>query len=116
MTIEQLRHALLTDEMTGLGSKRAYLEELGLWDTGSEQAKRRVDQTIASVDADSMKYINDKYGHPVGDDYLRMIGRAIRDGIAKTGKGKGFHLSGDEFAIIFDNTMDAGQRSRLYKR
>ena len=83
MTEEELRQELLVDNLTGLGSKRAY-----------DEAEIEPSPAIASVDADSLKAINDLFGHESGDRMLTAIGDAIRQHT-----DRGFHPSGDEFII-----------------
>lgn len=77
------------DELTGLHSRRALDESMaGLG--------RRY--TIAMVDIDHFKRINDSYGHETGDQVLRMIAsRLARVG----GGGKVYRYGGEEFALLF---------------
>lgn len=89
MTPEELAAALLTDELTGLGNRRAY-----------EEAPKRAVQ--ASLDADGLKWINDVLGHKHGDELLKVMGQALREeGI------EAYHVSGDEFYAQFDSGSDA---------
>ena len=81
MSHDELRQALLTDDMTGLGNRRAF-----------EESKPKPFK--ASVDADGLKWVNDNLGHGVGDALIRKIGEAMRAaGLDKDA----FHVSGDEF-------------------
>lgn len=81
MSPEEMKTALLADDMTGLGNKRAW-----------EEAPK--EKHIASVDADSLKWVNDNYGHPAGDGLLSAVGDALK----RAGLGEHFyHISGDEF-------------------
>ena len=50
------------------------------------------------MDVNHFKSINDQYGHTVGDDAIRSIGRILSE--ATTEHSIAFHLSGDEFVII----------------
>jgi diguanylate cyclase (GGDEF)-like protein len=54
--------------------------------------------TIAMVDVDHFKQINDRFGHDVGDQVLRMV--ATRLGDVASG-GRAFRYGGEEFAIVF---------------
>ncbi|UCF55947.1 MAG: GGDEF domain-containing protein, partial [Deltaproteobacteria bacterium] len=77
------------DELTGLPARRALNEEL---------LKLGSSYTAAMLDIDFFKKFNDRYGHDVGDQVLRMIAAKI----AKvTGGGKAFRYGGEEFTIIF---------------
>jgi diguanylate cyclase (GGDEF)-like protein len=77
------------DELTGLPGRRA-LQEAFLKLTSS--------YTIAMVDIDHFKKLNDRHGHDVGDQVLRMVGSRL----AKVGGGgKVFRYGGEEFTIVF---------------
>ncbi len=78
------------DELTGLPSRRALQEEL---------AKLGSKYTVAMVDIDFFKKINDKYGHDVGDDVLRFLAAVLSREI--TDEAKPFRYGGEEFIIIF---------------
>ena len=77
------------DDLTGLSSRRALNERL------MELGRRYV---IAMLDVDHFKSFNDTYGHDVGDQVLKMVGRKIQ---GVKGGGKPFRYGGEEFAVIF---------------
>ena len=77
------------DELTGLGGRRALNEKLL---TLGER------YTIAMVDVDHFKHVNDDHGHDTGDQVLRMIAAHLsRAG----GGGKAYRYGGEEFAVVF---------------
>ncbi|MFH1350227.1 MAG: diguanylate cyclase [Pseudomonadota bacterium] len=77
------------DELTGLPARRAMNE--ALLRLGSRY-------TISMVDIDYFKKFNDRYGHDVGDQVLRMVASRISK---VAGGGKAFRYGGEEFSIIF---------------
>ena len=77
------------DELTGLPSRRALQEEL---------MKLGDRYSIAMLDIDFFKGFNDKYGHDVGDDVLKMVASVMKITI---GEGKVFRYGGEEFIILF---------------
>ena len=77
------------DELTGLPARRA-LKEYCLR-LGSRY-------TIAMLDIDHFKKFNDRYGHDVGDQVLRMVASKIE---SVSGGGKAFRYGGEEFTAIF---------------
>ncbi|WOH39420.1 GGDEF domain-containing protein [Thalassotalea fonticola] len=77
------------DELTGLPSRRA-LKQLSL-SLGSSY-------TIAMVDIDHFKKFNDKYGHDIGDQVLKLVASKLSE--VKKG-GKIFRYGGEEFTIVF---------------
>jgi len=90
------------DELTGLPTRRSLQEEL---------AKLGDKYTVAMVDIDFFKKINDKYGHDVGDDVLRFLAATL--GREVTSKGKAFRYGGEEFIILFPGKDSAEVRPCL---
>lgn len=88
MNPEEMQQALLTNDLTGLPNRRAFIE-----------APKRAVRT--SMDADSLKWVNDNLGHDAGNEYLRQIADVLR-GQQVEGVDV-FHISGDEFIIQADN-------------
>ncbi|MEM8560897.1 MAG: GGDEF domain-containing protein [Pseudomonadota bacterium] len=77
------------DELTGLLGRRALTERL-------ERLGRRY--CIAMLDVDHFKKFNDKHGHDVGDEVLRMVSSQIsRVG----GGGTAYRYGGEEFCVVF---------------
>ncbi len=77
------------DQLTGLPGRRALDEALRTLDG---------DFVIAMVDIDHFKKFNDRYGHEVGDQALRMVA----DELGRVGGGGRVHrYGGEEFAILF---------------
>jgi diguanylate cyclase (GGDEF)-like protein len=83
-----------TDDLTGLGNRRFFLETL------EEATSGRTAQRAAVllIDLDSFKEVNDSYGHQTGDALLRLVGprlqAALRPGDTLT------RMGGDEFGIV----------------
>jgi len=86
------------DELAGLFRKEVFLE---LLHKEVEYALRNEEYhfSLAYVDLDNFKGINDNYGHYSGDKVIEKIGFIIRNSIR--GSDFGFRIGGDEFAIIF---------------
>src|SRR5688500_20279314 len=75
------------DGLTGLPARRALTEAL-------HQMNGKF--TIAMVDVDHFKKLNDRYGHDVGDQVLRMLASRL----AKVSNGgRAFRYGGEEFEI-----------------
>jgi diguanylate cyclase (GGDEF)-like protein len=70
------RTAASTDHVTGLLNRRAFMENaLTLC---AQQAKRGEPVAILMFDLDHFKSINDRFGHAVGDEVLRVFGQVVR--------------------------------------
>ena len=100
------RSAASIDPLTGLLNRRAFLENaLALC---AAQAKRREPVTLLMFDLDHFKSINDRFGHPVGDDVLRTFARVARSSMrANDIIGR---LGGEEFAAIVPASLDIATR------
>lgn len=77
------------DELTGLGSRRALNE--ALLKLGERYA-------VAMVDVDHFKKFNDRFGHEVGDQVLRMVAGRLEK---VSGGGKAYRYGGEEFCVLF---------------
>lgn len=89
-----------TDSLTALPNRRSFE-----WEAQKilDHAKRyqRV-FTVAMLDLDEFKRINDTYGHAIGDDCLRIISHCMKNALRKTDFLARF--GGDEFVILFPET------------
>jgi diguanylate cyclase (GGDEF)-like protein len=77
------------DELTGLPGGRALKEALRR--LGSQYA-------VALVAIDHFKGFNDRYGHAVGDQVLRMVAARLTH---VSGEGRAYRYGGAEFAVVF---------------
>ncbi len=60
-------------------------------------------QAYVLVDIDDFKTVNDKYGHPAGDDLLRTFGDVARSVLSELGSTNLFvRNGGDEFLFVLD--------------
>lgn len=97
--LARLAQASLTDTLTGLGNHRAYQDDL-------ERELARLDRhggslTLALIDIDNFKNVNDRSGHIQGDRVLAALGKLL-GGLRKFDRS--FRLGGDEFAVILPQT------------
>ena len=84
-----------TDNLTGLGNHRAY--QATLRRMIEESDRTGIPFSLALVDVDNFKQVNDTYGHPAGDDQLVVLGEML-DAIDAA---EAFRFGGDEFAVLF---------------
>ncbi len=94
------RRAAATDFLTGLFNRRAFLESaLKL----CAQISHRRPMTLMMFDLDHFKKINDRFGHAVGDEVLRVFAQSVRRSMRLTDIiGR---IGGEEFAAIIDEPM-----------
>jgi diguanylate cyclase (GGDEF)-like protein len=90
----------LRDPLTGLGNHRAFQEEL---DRQVEAAQRYgVPVSLAILDLDEFKAINDSRGHAGGDRALAQFGNLVAHSVRRVDRS--FRIGGDEFAILLPHT------------
>jgi diguanylate cyclase (GGDEF)-like protein len=94
--LRRARHDALTDALTGLPNRRAFMEALESA-LGGEVEPR----LLALFDLDGFKRYNDAYGHPAGDALLTRLSGALGDVV--DGHGRAFRLGGDEFCLLLDD-------------
>ncbi len=91
--IESSHFMAFRDELTGLPARRAFNDALlrlgGFY-------------TVAMVDVDHFKQVNDRHGHDVGDQVLRMVAARL-DKVS--GGGRAFRYGGEEFAVLYPGKM-----------
>lgn len=109
--LSRVRLLSLTDELTGLPNRRAFLRRLE--DEVARVQRYGFPLTLALMDLDKFKEINDKYGHAGGDEVLRVYSKNIlsifrhHDLVARYG--------GEEFAVLLPNTESEGALRALTK-
>lgn len=95
--IARLSHDALTDSLTKLGNHRAYQEAV---QRSINQALNDGEQlTLALIDVDEFKIINDKNGHSHGDRVLSTLGSLLHQ-MRSDDRVLAFRIGGDEFALI----------------
>jgi diguanylate cyclase (GGDEF)-like protein len=87
--IETSHSMAFRDELTGIPGRRA-LDEALLKLTGN--------YSVAMLDIDFFKKFNDRYGHDVGDQVLRLVASRFAQ---VSGGGKPYRYGGEEFTVVF---------------
>lgn len=101
---EQLKGLAKHDQLTGVFNRRHFEE---VFDYELARANRyRFNISVAMVDIDDFKDVNDTYGHQVGDEVLRMVAQQMRDAVRKSDTVARY--GGEEFVIILPHTSERG--------
>lgn len=105
--IERLRRAharqralARQDSLTGIANARVFEENAHRTNALSRRSGRPF--TVAYVDLDRFKQVNDEFGHSAGDELLRTVALLIADGVRSTDVVA--RLGGDEFGILLPDT------------
>lgn len=109
--LQRARQLSLTDELTELPNRRAFLDRLE--DEVGRVKRHHVPLSLVLIDLDHFKSINDKHGHSMGDEVLRCYADNVfslfrqYDLVARYG--------GEEFAVLLPNTDKDGALCALSK-
>jgi diguanylate cyclase (GGDEF)-like protein len=112
---ERQREMAVSDPLTGLGNRRATQIALSAEMTrlGRPRLGRRTGDEVAGyavvlLDLDDFKIVNDRYGHPAGDDVLCALASRLR-GAARPGDTLA-RIGGDEFVVVAPGAGPNGAR------
>jgi diguanylate cyclase (GGDEF)-like protein/PAS domain S-box-containing protein len=95
---DQLRHQAFHDALTELPNRALFTDRVEhALVVRTEQGE---DLAVLFVDLDDFKAVNDGYGHPVGDELLRAVGRRLREAVSP--RHTVARIGGDEFAILVE--------------
>jgi two-component system cell cycle response regulator len=89
------RHEAKTDALTGLGNRRALVNDLAL---ALAAPKHSGATMLILFDLNGFKQYNDTYGHPAGDALLARLG--ARQAAALPKSGAAYRMGGDEFCVL----------------
>ena len=90
-----------TDTLTGLPN-RSYLVHR-VPQIVEQARKRDTSITLAIIDLDHFKQVNDKYGHPVGDRALRHVAEVLRNELGRDEPL--MRIGGEEFVLLLQRSM-----------
>lgn len=76
------------------------------------KAKPRSKMSLAFIDGDKFKSVNDTYGHQAGDTVLQSIVNSLHDGIRDLKRTRVYRYGGEEFLILF---LDEERKTVLEK-
>jgi diguanylate cyclase (GGDEF)-like protein len=108
---KRLQVNAVTDALTGLYNRRLFAES---FEKELNRARRYgLPLGIVLLDLHRFKEVNDKYGHPRGDDVLRAAATTLIKALRTSDSA--FRIGGDEFALLLPQT-DPAQALALSRR
>lgn len=97
-------HSAITDKLTGLYN-RAFFEHFLVLEL-KRADRQKVPVAFIMMDIDDFKQCNDNFGHLVGDEVLRELGRLIKGSVREIDLAARY--GGEEFALVLPNTDKSG--------
>jgi len=109
---QKLKEMAEQDSLTGLANRYVFDEALKVTIANNQRSSKKV--ALLLLDIDNFKYINDAYGHDVGDVLLKRIVKRVN---ASMRSNEVFaRLGGDEFGILLYNLENDLQASTVARR
>ncbi|MBD9512430.1 GGDEF domain-containing protein [Pseudomonas sp. PDM22] len=102
----QLEYLAGHDPLTGLFNRRQFDQLVGM--ELSRAARQPAPISLLMVDLDHFKFINDRYGHPLGDEVIRHTASLLRN-YTRTGDSVA-RLGGEEFLLLLPDTSQPQAR------
>ena len=100
--LDHERSSARTDPLTGIANRRHFYD-------AAENEIKRLERygdifTVAYIDIDNFKTINDRFGHSKGDELLRLMAEIMKNHTRATDTAA--RIGGDEFALLLPETGD----------
>lgn len=93
--INYINNLAFTDKLTGIKNSTAYLQEIAYLKNDISQKKANF--SLFVIDANGLKFINDNYGHELGNELLIKVTQMIAEIF---GTEQLYRIGGDEFAVV----------------
>ncbi len=96
--LDQVRKIAYSDNMTGLGNRRAYDDYVDTLSYRYDSGEDDEDLSVVVLDANGLKKTNDIYGHNAGDELIIAASRCIMSAFSDVGSC--YRTGGDEFVVL----------------
>ncbi len=112
--MNQLFHELAnTDNVTGCNTRHFVYEKLVDKETGAWHYES-LKYSLAILDLDKFKQINDSCGHDVGDEILKRLAQILQGALSRNKGDCAIRFGGDEFVLLFGDRTQQQLRDILY--
>lgn len=109
---DRIQHMAQHDALTDLPNRALFSDRLQLALANANRRQERL--SLAFLDLDHFKPINDHYGHAVGDQLLKQVARRLQDSV-RTSDTVG-RIGGDEFVILMPELQDISDAHGLAEK
>lgn len=99
--ISYINNLAYSDKLTGVKNSTAYLQEVAF--LKNDIMQKKADFAIFVIDANGLKYVNDNYGHEIGNELIIKVTQMIAEVF---GEENVYRIGGDEFAVILFNVKE----------
>lgn len=99
--ISYINNLAYSDKLTGVKNSTAYLQEVAY--LKNDILQKKADFAIFVVDANGLKYVNDNYGHEIGNELIIKVTQMIAEVF---GEENVYRIGGDEFAVILSKVTE----------
>lgn len=98
--LEEVRREAMTDSLTGIANRKYF--DMQLREAITEALVQGGPLSLVFMDIDHFKQFNDRHGHQLGDQVLRLVARCLTDCVK--GRDTAARYGGEEFAVILPAT------------
>lgn len=102
-----------TDNVTGCNTRHFVYEKLVDKETGAWRYEG-LQYSLAILDVDNFKQVNDTWGHDVGDEILQRIAQILLNSLSRNKGDCAIRFGGDEFVLLFGERTQEQMRDILY--
>ncbi len=113
--IEELRQEVYLDQLTGVGNRK--YADMNMQKCMDEFISLNIPFSVIFLDIDNFKKFNDNYGHNIGDQVLKMVGKTISNILRRLDVV--CRWGGEEFVVIIPNAdekilAEIAERIRIF--
>jgi diguanylate cyclase len=107
--VERVRNESLKDPLTSLSNRKHFEHMLARTIAALASSEEARPFSVLLIDIDHFKQFNDRHGHQIGDDVLRLIAQSLREAVR--GQDLAARYGGEEFTVLLPDTELGGAKA-----